>query len=205
MKRSFLLIAVLAVCTSASAQSFWIGPKAGLSASWITHTNLDLGDKVVPHNFFDAGLFASYDFGEELMVQAELLYSGKGHTDRNMETDYKYSRHLSYLQMPLLVGYKFADERLHIMVGPELGYLLSSRTRSDDPGDRVGDTTDDCNRFNIALAIQFAYYFLPELGVDVKFDFGLNRTFKQDFSYGSFDDKGRNMSLQLGLCYRFEL
>ena len=39
-------------------------------------------------------------------------------------------------------------------------------------------------------------------GVDLKFDWGLNRTKKY---YIDVDDKGRNLSLQVGVCYKFEL
>ena len=195
----------LAGCLKASAQSFWIGPEAGFNASWITHTIIDPGDKVLPHNNFYAGIKAAYDFGESMIGQMELLYAGKGHTDRNAITDYKYSRNLSYIQLPLLIGYKLADEKFHILVGPDFGYLIKSTTKSDDPQDVTGDTTADCNRFNIAAALQLAYYIIPQLGIDIRFDIGLNRTFHQDFSYGPFNDQGRNLSVQLGVCYRFEL
>lgn len=217
MKRILRIAAVSAalICSASitcSAQSFWIGPKADFSASWITHTVLNPGDMTLPHNGFQAGMMASYDFSEDMMVQAELLYASKGHSDRNTLTDCKYSRNIGYLELPLFFGYKLDDEKFHIMIGPELAWVLHCQTKEqvlvgsgiqEIPNDKA---KEDCNPFNISLALQFAYYFIPNLGVDLKFDIGLNRTFNKDFAYkGKVPDNGHNMGVSLGLVYRFEL
>lgn len=204
-----LLCSFTVVC---GAQSFWIGPKADISASWITHTVLNPGDKVLPHNSVQAGLMASYDFGEEFMVQAELLYAGKGHSDRNNLTDCKYVRNIGYLELPLLFGFKLNDEKFHIMIGPELAWALHCNTKEQYiEGDKIKDgpsieAKSDCNPFNISFALQFAYYFIPNLGIDLKVDVGLNRTFNKEFAYqGKVPDNGHNLGACIGLVYRFEL
>lgn len=217
MKKFFRIAAVSAalLCSaliSCGAQSFWIGPKADFSASWISHTVLNPGDKVLPHNGFQAGLMASYDFGEDMMVQAELLYATKGHSDRNTLTDLKYSRNIGYLELPLFFGYKLDDEKFHIMIGPELAWMLHCTTKEQYlEGTQIKDGPEidakgDCNPFNIDFVLQFAYYFIPNLGIDLKLDVALNRTFRPEFAYKEkVPDNGHNMGASIGLVYRFEL
>lgn len=217
MKKFFRIAAVSAalLCSAfitCGAQSLWIGPKADFAGSWITHTVLNPGDKVLPHNGFQAGLMASYDFGEDMMVQAELLYATRGHSDRNTITDLKYSRNIGYLEIPLFFGYKLDEEKFHIMIGPELAWALHCTTKEQVfVGDKMQELKNDksiadCNPFNISLALQFAYYFIPNLGVDLKLDFGLNRTFNKEFAYkDKVPDNGHNLGVCLGLVYRFEL
>lgn len=199
-KKILLTIAILSCCMSSQAQARF-GIKGGLSASWIPGTVIN-GDEVVsPHNSFYAGGFANWELGDILLLQTELLYAGKGHSDRSRLLNEKYFRDLGYLQLPVFVGVRIADDRCGIMLGPELGYLVYANTRDYD-GSRK-DSRDECNPFNFAIALQAAYMITDGLGIEIKADWGLTRTFKGAY-LGVADDPGHNMSFQIGLCYRFE-
>ncbi|MDO5443915.1 MAG: porin family protein [Bacteroidia bacterium] len=195
-----LCAAVLLFSASLRAQDMQLGVKSGFAAGWLTNTVLSSNDKVMPHNSFYAGLFANCDLADDIMFQTELIYTGRGHTDRNWE-NVGYKRNLMYLQVPLFIGYKIADKNCTIMAGPELGYLVHSSKKVDK---HKTDTTPECNRFNLALAVQSTYMVEDCLGVELKFEWGLSRTFKPGMYGELINDNGRNVALQLGICYKFD-
>lgn len=205
MKGLALTMVLIASMTAANAQTWHFGPKAGYSASWMPGTVIDGGEKIIPHSSFYAGMLLDYDFEGMFYMEAELLYAGKGYSDRG-GIDVPFSRQLNYLQIPVMAGVELIEEKAYVTVGPEFGWLMSSTTKKQG-FDRVNDTKS-CNRFNIALGVQLEYMIVDELGVDLKFDWGLNRTKKYYQPYEILDpvvDKGHNMSIQVGLCYKFEL
>lgn len=202
MKINKLLIScalLLSFAATAKAQDFQFGVKGGASASWLQGTVVTGYEQVVPHISFYAGAYTSYDLARDFFLQAELLYAGRGHSDRS-ELLPNYSRSLGYLMLPVFAGYRITDD-FSIMVGPEFGYLLFSKTKA---GDKKTDTLKDCNRFNVCVAMQMNYMFTDCLGVDVKFDWGLNKTFKPGMYAEGVNDNGRNMAVQIGLCYKFD-
>lgn len=190
---------LLSFATAAEAQDFQFGLKGGFAASWLQGTVVTGYEQVVPHNSFYAGAFTTCDFASDFFVQAELLYAGRGHSDRS-ELLPNYSRSLGYLMVPVFAGYQLIDN-LSLMLGPEFGYLLFSKTKA---GDKVTDTISDCRRFNICVAMQMNYMIFDSFGVDVKFDWGLNKTFKPGMYAKDVNDNGRNMAVQIGVCYKFD-
>ena len=193
------IAAALLFSTVANAQYFEFGVKGGFAASWIVNTVV-IGDEIVfPHNNFYAGGYTTYDSSNGFIMQAELLYAGKGYSDRS-ELRGKYSRSLSYLQVPLFAGYRFYSSKYTIMAGPEFGYLINSTTST--PGQNI-NSTSECNRFNIALALQTNYMLTDNIGVDVKFSWGANRTFAPDMYAEKVNDNGRNVSVQIGVNWMF--
>lgn len=190
---------LLSFATVAKAQDFQFGLKGGLSASWLQGTVVTGYEQVIPHVNFYAGGYTTYDLSRDFFLQAELLYAGRGHSDRS-EILPKYSRSLGYLMVPVFAGYYLVDN-LSLMLGPEFGYLLFSKTKA---GDKVTDTLKDCRRFNICIAMQMNYMISDNFGVDVKFDWGLNKTFKPGMYAKDVNDNGRNMAVQIGVCYKFD-
>lgn len=228
MKKYFLIsiFMMLLALSNATAQDFKIGPKAGIAASWLPGTNIDPFDKVRPHNNFYAGLSAEYYLTDLMMMQVEALYVGKGYSDRNHGADgglyselwnTKYSLDLGYVVVPVYVGFHFLDKAMSIMIGPEFGYNVFARSnKSFNPEiyrDReaiIENQRDNVRRFNIGLGLQVSYQFIAGLGFDAKVSYGLNRTFR-DGRNGAGNimkggiDQGRNLCLQFGLFYKFEM
>lgn len=194
------IAAALLLSTAANAQYFEFGVKGGFAASWIINTIVIGDETVLPHNNFYAGAYTTYDASNGFIMQAELLYAGKGHSDHS-ELRGKYVRNLSYLQVPLFAGYRFYSSNYTIMAGPEFGYLINSTTIT--PGQKI-NSTSECNRFNIALALQTNYMFNDNIGVDVKFSWGANRTFAPNMYAEQVDDYGRNVSVQIGVNWMFD-
>lgn len=198
MKKLLFIAVLLASCVTAKAQTQF-GAKGGLSVSWIPGTVIN-GDEVVkPHNSFYLGGTASWELSDAIILQTELLYAGKGYSDRSTLLNEKYSRSLGYIQIPVFIGMNL-DDRCYLMAGPEFGYLVYAH-KNDYGVESSG--RDECNPFNLAVALQATYMITDMLGIDIKADWGLTKTFKGDY-LGVVENTGHNVSVQLGLCYRFD-
>lgn len=227
MKKT-IIIAALAIMTAAfpATAQVKIGPKAGLATSWIPGTNLDPYDKVLPHNSFYAGISAEYEFAENFMGQVEVLYTGKGHSDRNYLGGFqeawntKYNLELGYIQIPVYAGYKFMDGQISLMLGPEFGFNVLAKTTKTmnktiygedlKPNPIKQDVKNTVRPFNIGLGLQVSYEFIDGLGIDAKLTWGLNRTFRNGVNASGnitkdFSDRGHNTTIQIGLFYKFAL
>ncbi|MCQ2178127.1 MAG: PorT family protein [Bacteroidales bacterium] len=213
MKLKHLIITVAAslIAVSASAQMA-IGIKGGACGSWLPGTVLYAGNRVVPHPDLYGGVSFLANVADNMILGAELLYAGRGHSDITTIGDSysdKYSLNQGYLQLPVLVGFKALNERFFLSAGPELNCLLFAKTSEKVNGIKAPteDVSKNCNPVMLGIVLQATFFVVDNLGIDVKFDWGVTRTFKK----GVFDhipgvnEKSHNVSVQLGVCYYFEL
>lgn len=193
-KHLISLLLALSFAAGASAQDFTFGLKGGIAANWMPGTYLDLYDVAQTNVGFYAGATGALNFDGSFFPQVEVLFVRKGVTTNNELTG-KYSRNISYVQVPVYAGFKLADDRFRIMLGPEFGFCVGQniRTKYETPA-IIGKPAP----FNFAFAIQTTYMIADFLGVDAKFDYGITRTLQD-----ALNDNGRNMSLQIGLCVVF--
>lgn len=199
LKLMIVSAALILSATAAMAQDLRFGVKGGIAASWLTHTVMVGDETIYPHNSIYAGALLNYEVSDNFILQTELIYSGKGHTDKNSE-NVRYSRRLGYIQLPLFAGYRIPDKDFTIMAGPELGCLVHSATVV---GDKKANSTDQCRPFNLAFAVQTNYMINYNLGIDFKFDWGLTPTFKSGMYADKVNDDGHNFTVQVGLSYLF--
>jgi len=189
---------------SASAQDMLdFGLKGGIALNMMPWTTAIPYDEFQPNIGFQAGGFGSFYLSDNILGQIELLYSRKGVRTVNHSTEIAgldkmtYTRNINYIQIPVLIGwYSLFDNKLELMTGPELGICLGSKIKAnyDDP---VAEALD-LNTFNLAWALQSTYFILDSLGVDVKLEYGITKTFRPEAN-----DRGHNAAFQLGICYRF--
>jgi len=202
MKRiltTFALTLILSV--GAFAQDFHLGFKLGANANWTPGTTVTGYEKVTPHVGYYAGLFVNYFFSEVIFIQPEILYSCKGFASRADITSDKYRENMRYLQIPLLFGVELFDGKWDIMIGPEFGSCLSAEVKY---GGYTLNVKSAANPFNLAAVLQSVYYVTDNLGVDIKIDYGITRTWKKaPTELTSFQDKAHNVSLQIGFSYTF--
>lgn len=196
IKKIILCAALVLAGFSASAQHK-LGVKAGGNMSWIPGTTIYGYENVVPHFNFYAGATYEYQLSDSFAIQPELLYARKGYRDNNDASRYK--RTLAYVELPVLASFKMLDDRFAFMLGPEFGYLVSATT--NDKG-VIKDDLKNCNPFEFSIVLQACYMIIDNLGIELKVDYGLTRVIKQ---FENVVDKGRNLSLELGVCYKFEL
>lgn len=198
MKKFFLTAILALVCVGAFAQdgpSF--GLKAGIGGNFIPGTTILPDDNVLPNFGFYGGAAYYLPLGGVTGLQAELLYARKGIMTKGETFENKYIRNIHYLELPVLFSVALADGRYRVMVGPEFGYALGTYVKNS-AGKRDPASADALNRFNVGGVLQTIYLITDNLGLDLKFDVGINRTFASEY------DKGHNMSVQIGLSYFFD-
>lgn len=199
MKKAILtLFAAVALSFSASAQIDF-GVEGGAAANWIPKTTKGLGATVLPKIGFYAGAFGIFEFSETMVGQVEVMYAMKGYAEKTALNS-KYSIALSYIEVPVMVGWKMADDMFTIKVGPEFDFCIGG---SIHDGPYTYKETDH-KPFQLLVAVQTTYMFNENFGVDVKFDAGVTRTFNDYTLSGELiHDKGRNASIRVGLRYCF--
>lgn len=235
-----ILLAVLVVssATAIAQKRFRLGPKAGLTANWLTGTIKPVSQmpvagssdfKMLMAPNFYAGLSAEYEFIDDFILQLEALYVGKGGAYRhylagfndNTTWTHKYEVSLGYVQVPLFFGYRFMDDQVSIMIGPEFGFNLFAKNKTtyntafpdpviseQKPNPLREDIKSYVRPFNVALALQASYMFWEGLCLDAKVSWGLNRTFTSDsasFDKIDFNARLNILTVQIGLSYKFAL
>lgn len=143
---------------------------------------------------FHLGGFYEHELTKSIALRPKLLFSQQGdrkQSDRDLtfplsSLDYK----LDYITIPLTV--KFFSKP-YIVVGPQLGFLISSK--KDDDID-LGDVR---NKTDYGLTIGFGYDFKP-LFIELNAYQGLQTLFEFENQRSDFDI--RNSVIQFSLGYR---
>ena len=195
----------MGVSASAQSECWSFGVKGGVALNMMPLTTLDPYDKFKANFGFQGGAYANIYLSDSLMGQVELLYSRKGVSTINhagqIDSDgiaLTYERDIHYLQIPVLIGFHaLIDNKLILLVGPELNVYLGD-TITANYVSIFENENYQVNPLNLGISAQSTYFFTDALGFDLKFDFGLTRTFK-DYT----NDRGHNFAVQIGLSYRF--
>jgi hypothetical protein len=144
------LVLILFVCTalssSASAQRFKAGIRAGIAGTQISGDQLGGFDKAG----IVAGGLVSTELSEKFDIGFEVLYSQKGSRKnaRPEKEDYiTYLLRLNYFEVPVLLQWKFSN-RFHFEAGPSFGALVSS-LEEDEYG--VIEQPRDFNKFELGI------------------------------------------------------
>ena len=132
MKKIILLLLIFSTSVT-SAQKIKYGIKAGLNISSLRADYLD-ETNAKSKTGFHSGVFVEYAFNENFSIQPELLYStqgGESDSKKYDEADFYLGINpvpqLSYLNFPIMLKYEFV-EKLHVELGPQIGYLLSAKS-----------------------------------------------------------------------------
>lgn len=193
---AFAIALLLGVC--AYSQDVTFGVKGGASANWIPGTFIDVGDNPVTNVGYYGGVALSYDFSGGLFAQAEILYMRKGISTNNPMMG-KYSRNISYIEIPVLAGISLGDDSLRLLLGPEFGVCTGSKVKADVPNP---SSLGKPRPFNLSIVLQATYFITDNLGVDLKYDFGVTPVFDEADVFGT-RDRGHNRGAMLGLSYFF--
>lgn len=122
-------VAFLAVST-VSAQEFSIGPKIGLSQGnvEVNGNGFSKGNSKLGYH---VGLFARLG-GNSIYLQPEVLYTNTGGEFKEVQgsNEVNYEASFNRLDVPVLVGLKFADF-FRVQAGPVASFLLNSDLAQD--------------------------------------------------------------------------
>lgn len=194
MKTLFASVMLASICSSGLlAQGIDFGVKAGanianqkISGDYSPDTKATVG--------FHGGVFITWMFSEKIGLQPELLLSMQGSKDDTGGYDYKILT--NYVSVPILVRYDIND-MFSVHAGPQIGILMSAKEEYN--GDKE-DIKDDFKTTDIGLALGAEANLPLNLGVGVRYVFGITNVIKND---SSFDDTTlKNGVLQIYVKFR---
>lgn len=181
IKLAFLAVLLISFFTQSAyaQQKFSVGLQGGLgmaSTYYMYGQGHDSTDETAvraPQSYlifsYMSNVYLSYRFHQNYGVAIEPGIIRKGYGQKYLSasnaTLTKY--HLNYLQLPVLMEFDI-DSKLTLTVGPEFGYLMSARMKSDDDeGTITLLPLNDIKRFDIGVQVG-GHYSLAE-----HFDLGL--------------------------------
>jgi Outer membrane protein beta-barrel domain len=192
--KKIIFIAIMSFSISTFSQNNF-GVFAGISNSTISDGFLGkfyLGSEMT---FHIGGLY-EFELTEKIDFRPKIIYSQQGDREKNDDTfidvrsvDYK----LSYINIPL--NFKFFNKP-YLIIGPQIGFLLSTEKQSQDFGDLKSS-------FDYGANFGFGYDF-KNIFVEFNLYQGMNTLIETESVNGfaiGFD--GTNTVLQLSLGYYF--
>ncbi|WP_281232068.1 porin family protein [Flavobacterium gelatinilyticum] len=196
-----IILAVIAVMTFgwANAQDVKFGIKGGVDFHKLTKL-----ESASMKTGFVAGAFAEFKVSENFAFQPEILYSAQGvrvkYSKAYFSSDEKVN--LGYLNVPLMFKY-YVIEGLNIEAGPQIGFLLSAKSKykvTDDYG--TVSSNDDikrlCNSVDFGLNFGLGYDVTKNLSVGARYNLGLTNVYKSDYFA-----KAKNSVISLTVGYKF--
>lgn len=135
--RHILLVSIFVLLglLTAKAQSHYegnifLGAKGGVSLSR-TFFNPSVSQSMKLGGV--GGLMFRYIEENHFGLIAELNFEQRGWKEKFEYTDFKYSRTLNYIQIPVLAHIYFGSERAHFYInaGPEVGFMIGESTSAN--------------------------------------------------------------------------
>jgi hypothetical protein len=180
-----LAFVLMTVCANAQVN---FGIKGGLNFYNLKGDDIEADSKVGLH----LGALAHIHLSETWAIQPELVFSGQGAEADDSGDDVKLA--LNYLNAPLMFQYMF-DNGFRLQAGPQLGFLLSAKAKSEG---NSTDVKDNFNSIDLSLPIGVGYISPSGFGVDARYAFGLSNVNEND------DSEIMNSGFQLGVFYQFQ-
>jgi opacity protein-like surface antigen len=233
--KKIILTSIMLCSVFAFSQDIKFGAKVGLNLS---NLRGDYPAAVNEHNSkigFHIGGFAQYEINDKFTLQPELLFSTQGNTYGN-KTYYgggtyydgaEYNLKLNYLNLPIILKYKII-EKLSIEIGPQIGYLMSAKTKVDvtedsrDPSQNYsveidmlndgvynfGGTTvqskASANRLDFSLNLGASYDITEKIFIEGRYNLGLSNVDKNSTNGTATNSWNmKNSVFQLSAGYRF--
>lgn len=233
--KKIILTSIMLCSVFAFSQDIKFGAKIGLNLS---NLRGDYPAAINEHNSkigFHIGGFAQYGINDKFTLQPELLFSTQGNT-YGYKTYYgggtyydgaEYNLKLNYLNLPIILKYKII-EKLSVEFGPQIGYLMSAKTKVDvtedsrDPSQNYsveidmlndgvynfGGTTvqskASANRLDFSLNLGASYDITEKIFIEGRYNLGLSKVDKNSTNGTATNSWNmKNSVFQLSAGYRF--
>lgn len=163
---------------------------------------------------FSFGGFATFQTSPNIIIQPELIYTGKGFkTEINLDDyDYEYKEtdewKFAYLEVPVLFKYVFQTGNMYItpFIGPSLSIAMSGKVSYDsyqyyqnyeeeDSGSM--DIKNQMEDIDFGLNFGTDLYFSEKIFLQLKYDLGLSKIFTKSV----LESKNRVLSLSMGVSF----
>ncbi|RYE31116.1 MAG: PorT family protein [Sphingobacteriaceae bacterium] len=189
-----MLLAVNLFAQRSTTRGVSYGIKAGINIANIAISPSDATVSQKSLVGFNAGVFAMIPVAESFGIQPELLYSGLGTEATTGGVSVKIK--LDYLTLPVLAKYQISGTGLGIYVGPQVGYMLSSKAKA---GGIAADVDDSFKKADFS-GIGGVDYALPlGLNLSARYQLGLVNIAKE----ASGDESAKNNAFTLSVGFSF--
>jgi len=172
MLKLYFFIVVFLITSFSAFSQVKFGVKAGGNLSGATFR--DIPDNAGFENptmrlSYHVGGFSIIPVSERLSLLLEVLYNNKGF-EIDQEGFEKANLHLHYINLPVLLNYEII-ENLYLGIGPELGYLISAKSKFDDRTEDVDFLYS--KKFDVGIDAGLEYRFMNFLTVGMRYNYGL--------------------------------
>ncbi len=194
MRKLILAIAiVLGISLNLKSQTISFGLKGGITASTLKAVSSGIHFSTTTKIGFYAGAMAGIGISDNFSLQPELFYSLMGGTTNLIFLGQTYSStsNLGYIILPVLLKYK--NEGFSIFLGPQIGYLLSSKTKGNSTGSSYKST-------DLSGVIGAGYTLSNEFGFDARYQLGFVNISKDA---SSSDVSVKSNGFLIGMHYYF--
>ncbi len=224
--RIVCILAVSAVCLpDAEAQEHYCAHLSAGAHAGFTMSNMTFVPSVQQKMVTGITMGASFRYAEErhFGLIAEINLSQRGWSEDFKEADFRYSRTLTYIELPLLTHIFFSGRRFggFVNLGPQVGYMIADNISADFdyrnpqqvPGFPVQNRMHDqmwmkvSKRFDYGIigGLGCEFYIRPRHSVtlEARYYFGIGNIFpdkKRDVFSAS-----RGSSIIVTLGYNFRL
>lgn len=167
------------------------GLKGGLNVATLNYKNNVDADW---RTGFHIGGLAHVHLTPSFSLQPEIYYSSQGAKLPNT-VNTELNRNLSYVNVPLLLQYNFANG-FRLQGGPQVGFLVGVSDKINDV--EVNNvSTDNFNTVDVSLPLGLSYLGFSGLGIDTRFNLGLTNVNESGAS-------ATNNVFQIGAFYLFD-
>lgn len=213
MKKSLLLLAVLAMTVSAQAQheegDFTIQPRVGVTFSNITGDDLFSEDTKMKVNV-TYGFEVEYSFTDKLSIAGGLLFTDQGYKfdyyegvepgNNFIKKTAKFNNY--YAAVPITLNY-YLVEGLAIKAGVQPAFRVKTKLEADGTKMDLDDALEflfpnkdvTVNKFDLMIPVGLSYEY-KNIVLDARYNFGLIKVFK------GLDVTSRNSLITLTLGYK---
>jgi len=192
MKKILMMVAVMALVSTASFAQATFGAKAGLNFANMSYDVEGLSISPDSKTGVVIGGFARFSLTESFALQPELLYSAQGAKMEDEKVE------LNYISVPVMAKYYFGG--FNVQAGPQLGFLMSAKADGED----VKDMTKG---MDFGLSFGAGYDLEMGVGFDLRYYVGMSNIDDSesdvDPGYEMGDIETKNKGLQITVSYAF--
>jgi hypothetical protein len=187
MNKSLIIIA-LCISSTAMAQKFEIGAKAGVNFSNFTGTSNWQEVKTKTLVGYHFGGLVSFFIGNSFAIQPEVLFSSQGAKFEAAGTT--IDQRIYYVNLPVMLKYRFRSG-FYLEAGPQFGFKTGESGKNIDSLAKNSD---------FSLAAGIGYHSRIGLGVGFRYTAGISKV--GDFkATNSINPDFRNGVIQASLFY----
>jgi hypothetical protein len=186
--KKIMIICGLFVTSTAFAQKFEIGGKAGVNISNFTGHSSWQNAKTNTLLGFHAGGFVSFFLGDVFAIQPEVLFSSQG--AKYQDATHDENLKINYINVPVMLKFRTTGG-FYVEAGPQFGFKISESSSSIDS---LGKSTD------LSIAGGLGYHSKIGLGIGARYTAGLSKVGNFKPSNGINPDF-KNGVIQISLFY----